>query len=397
MTSVLILAGDTDGNLGDRAIVLSTCEELRRLDPSVEIHIISGNPRADREYFQATTLRRGLLGIPRLAWAALRSDRVLCGGGGLFQDDASLIKMPYWAARLAMIRCFSSHIFGFSIGVGPLAHRTSRWAGRMAFACMRRVSVRDRNALKIAERLTKKPVDLVPDPALLLTSAPDQEAEAILEAAGVPANSAPIIGVAARRWFHHHATWIPHKLAVKYRVRRIPGEQACQKMVLLLAKVLDELAECRGAHIVFLPTYCVSHEADDRICQEVIEAMRTDRKSLVRIKDPRQFKALAKKLDVMLGSRMHATIFSAAVGTPIVGLSYNQKFEGFFELIGKQNQVLRIDDFVEHELTDELTHLVSKELDNPTDARPIIDNLQKETQRYLAEVMHREKNGRATS
>ena len=31
MTKLLIIAVDTDGNLGDRAIVLSMCDELRRI------------------------------------------------------------------------------------------------------------------------------------------------------------------------------------------------------------------------------------------------------------------------------------------------------------------------------------------------------------------------------
>ena len=38
---VLILAGDTDGNLGDRAIVYSTCRELKRLCPGVSLTIAS--------------------------------------------------------------------------------------------------------------------------------------------------------------------------------------------------------------------------------------------------------------------------------------------------------------------------------------------------------------------
>jgi polysaccharide pyruvyl transferase WcaK-like protein len=62
----------------------------------------------------------------------------------------------------------------------------------------------------------------------------------------------------------------------------------------------------------------------------------------------------------MLGARMHPTIISASVGTNVVGLSYNQKFQGFFELLGIPEKVISIEDFVENELSGKLTALLSE-------------------------------------
>lgn len=356
--NVLILAGDTDGNLGDRAIVLSTCLELRRHDPHARVTVVSGKPDADRVFFHAETVPRGLRGLGALAAAARGSDLVLCGGGGLFHDDASLVKMPYWALRLAFVRCFARRIVGYSLGVGPLNWLVSRLAARLAFACMAEVSVRDEFALAVARPLTAKRVHLVPDPALLLPSAEDGVADRILAAAGIPDGDVPLVGVALRRWFHHQPTLIPHKYAVKYRLRRIPGQETCERMTSLLAEVLDRVRAEHGARVLFLPTYGVSHEADDRICEEVGRKMRTGSPPLVRIEDPRAYKALAGRLSVLLGSRMHATILAATTGTPVVGLSYNKKFEGFFRLLGRENQVITIEDFVAGQRTDTLATLL---------------------------------------
>jgi polysaccharide pyruvyl transferase WcaK-like protein len=358
-TRVLILAGDTDGNIGDRAIVYSTCRELRRLNPQVRITVVSGRPKADRAFFGAETVPRGAAGFLPLAAAAARADLILCGGGGLFQDDTSLIKMPYWAARLAWIRCFNDNIHGYSLGVGPLRSAIGRLSGRVAFGCMSKISVRDPFALDLARTLTGKPVRLVPDPALTLPPSPPRVASQILARAGVPDDGRPLIGIAARRWFHHRRSLIPHKYAVRYRLRGVPGAEKCERFTSLLADVLDRLAMQYGAHALFMPTYNVAHEADDEICRQVIRKMRPGRAGIAPIQDPRDYKAVCRRLSVMLGARMHPTIFCAAMGRPVVGLAYNTKFQGFFRLLGCEERVMTIDDFVSGERTEELIRMIA--------------------------------------
>jgi polysaccharide pyruvyl transferase WcaK-like protein len=356
--NVLILAGDTDGNVGDRAIVLSTCLALRRSDPNVRITLVSGRPEEDQAHFSAETIPRGWRGIAQLATAARRSDLVLCGGGGLFHDDASLVKMPYWAVRLAFVRLFARRLVGYSLGVGPLDWSVSRLCARLAFSCFDELSVRDEFAQALTQPLTSKPVQLVPDPAVLLPPAEDSVAARILATVGVPDDGSPVIGVAVRRWFHHHPTVIPHKYAVKYHLRRVRGQESCARMTSLLAEVLDRVREERKAHIVFLPTYGVSHEGDDRICEEVGRKMQTVRPCIARITEPRAYKAVSGRLSVLLGGRMHATIMAAAMGTPVVGLSYNLKFEGFFRLIDREDRVMAIEDFVRNRRVEDLSDLL---------------------------------------
>ncbi len=88
--------------------------------------------------------------------------------------------------------------------------------------------------------------------------------------------------------------------------------------------------------------------------------MTSDRARLVRIPDPRVYKAVASRLRLMLAGRMHAAIFAAAVGTPVVGLSYNQKFTGFFDLIGCEGQLIEVEEFVNKQLTGKLLRLLAQ-------------------------------------
>ncbi|KPJ69816.1 hypothetical protein AMJ44_02250 [candidate division WOR-1 bacterium DG_54_3] len=386
---ILILAGDTDGNMGDRALVFSMCEELRRINPDIKITLVSGDLIRDREFFRATTIRRGVLGLPSLVKAAMRSDLILCGGGGLFQDDASLVKVPYWTVRIAFTRLFFKKVIGYSLGVGPLNWAPSRLFARLAFACMDQISVRDPEAKKTSEKLTSKPIHIVPDPALILPPSSEEEAYRILQENAVPLDGPPLVGVAIRRWFHHSPTLIPHKHAVKYHLRKIPGKEKYDRMTSLLAEVFDRMAdECR-AHILFMPTYNVAHEADYRTCEEVIEKMKSSRKSLIRITDPRLYKAVTGYLSVMLGGRMHPSIFSASMDTPIVGLSYNQKFFGFFHLLGLQDKIITVEDFVHKEMTNELVTLLSEAITSKSSPQPRVDELTKLIRESNENIMKR--------
>jgi polysaccharide pyruvyl transferase WcaK-like protein len=131
-------------------------------------------------------------------------------------------------------------------------------------------------------------------------------------------------------------------------------------MTMLMAQVLDKIIKQHNSFIVFLPTYNVPHEADYLTCKRVMRKMRSSRAALLLIGNPNHYKGVARYLKVMLGARMHPTIFSASVGTNVIGISYNQKFQGFFELLGIPEKVISIEDFVENQLSDELTALLSE-------------------------------------
>lgn len=379
---ILILSGDIDGNLGDAAIVLSTCENLLRLDKRLVITLVSDRSTLPERLSNVRILPRGLKGLARLLASAKESDFVLCGGGGLFQDDDSLIKMPYWAFRLLLVRLFCRRIIGYSIGVGPLRFAVSRFFAGLAFACMERCSVRDPLSQTTTRRATGKNAALVPDPALLLNTGSREKAAALLKTHGVPLNGTPLVGVALRRWFHHTTTLIPHKYMAKYGLRKTRGQQQCRKMIHLLAAVFDRLAETHGVFFVFLPTYNVAHEADADICREVMETMATPHKALLTVEAPEQYKATTGFLSALLGGRMHPTILAAGENVPVVGLSYNQKFSGFFQLLDCPDRVIHVEDFVNDARTGQLYSLLVSALTSGNGPGARVRDLAREVDRF---------------
>jgi polysaccharide pyruvyl transferase WcaK-like protein len=368
---LLILGGDTDNNIGDRAILYSMCHEFRKLDSQLSISILSSHPARDRMFFGATAIPRGILHQPEMFRDARSSDLILIGGGGLFQDDDSLVKMPYWGIRTALIKAANpnSRLIGYSLGVGPLKKPISRLFARIAFSCMDTVSVRDELGKKIASSLTKKPIHLVPDPALMLPSGSEESAIKLFDEHNIPIRHTTVVGVALRRWFHQKGSIIPHRYAEKYHLRKIPGNRMCEKMTGLLATVLDHIAATYNAVIVFLPTYTVSHEADDEICRQTMAKMVSREKHLFKIRNPMLYKSIAGQLTALLGGRMHPTIFAASAGTNIVGLSYNQKFFGFFKLLGLEEKVISIEDFVSKKQSEILFKVIAQAIEKRSDIK----------------------------
>jgi polysaccharide pyruvyl transferase WcaK-like protein len=364
--NILILGGDTDGNLGDRAILVSMCHDLLDINPDTTINILSNDPeRARNDYGESIqVLRPGISGFIRLCRTAAASDLILCGGGGLIQDDDSLIKVPYWALRLLLMRLLCPRIIGYALGVGPLNARISRLFASLVFACMSQITVRDPAAQAVARAITRKPVDILPDPALLLPGTDGKRGPDLLQAAGVPVGHRPVIGVAPRRWYPPQPRLIPQRIMIRFRK---PSFEQSARLVELLARSLGDLVRSHDAFIVCMPSYSLAHEGDEQLCRMLIEALPAGSSGMLRTESPGEYRDACGELDALLGGRMHPTIFAAAAGTPVVGLAYNPKFMGLFELLGKSEAVLDVATFVREQQTRQLTDMIVAALADTTD------------------------------
>jgi polysaccharide pyruvyl transferase WcaK-like protein len=386
-TSILLLAGDTDDNLGDLAIVTAVCAALRAVDPGLAISLASTRPERDRAHLAAATIPRRWRGLSKLARAARNADLIICGGGGLLQDDDSLLKVPYWGLRLAALRLLNGRIAGLAIGAGPLDHAVSRVFARLALTTMQSVSVRDPLAKAVLDPLTRKPVELVPDPAFLLEPAEPCAARTALEGAGMPLDGKPLIGVALRRLFHLRSNLVPHKYAVRLGLGRKRGTRQMSVLTEDIASLLDELVAAKNAHVVFMPTYNVRHENDLDVCKAVAARMRTDAHTILQLDDPKLYKAVTGLLTVMLCGRMHAAILAAGLGTPIVGLAYNPKFQGTFSMFGQRDRCISAADFVQYRQRDRLFAMLAEAIDAPDDFRPDTTELAAATRLFIHDLL----------
>jgi polysaccharide pyruvyl transferase WcaK-like protein len=339
---ILLLGGDADYNVGDRAILTAITRCLTLHDPSVELSIV-GSPTASPALPGVSqVIPRGPGGLGALLRAAARASRILIAGGGLFQDDDSRVKMPYWAARIGLLKAFNPRIASLAIGAGPLDHAESRAAARIACAALTRVSVRDRCARDALAPCTTRPIEVVPDPAFMLEPVPVEEAVEHLKRLGFPPGK-PLIAATIRRWFHSRGGFVPN--AVKYGLGIEPRRDHArfEGMLGVVARSLEQLRHRLDADILLLPAYNAPHEEDDAACEALRWRLPGANVRLLRLADPRLYKALVGRASLVISARMHPLILAAGMGVPFVGLSYNRKFDGLYDLLGLAARSLPLD------------------------------------------------------
>jgi polysaccharide pyruvyl transferase WcaK-like protein len=94
------------------------------------------------------------------------------------------------------------------------------------------------------------------------------------------------------------------------------------------------------AAVLLMPSYPLAHEGDLQACAALAANLDGVRTATAMIDDPALYKAVTGRLKLMISSRMHPLIFAASMGVPVVGLAYNDKFEGVFQLLERPNQLL---------------------------------------------------------
>ncbi len=379
MPKILLLGGDSDSNVGDTAILLSLCQCIARVKPGAQVSVLSNRPtladllrrsagngsdgRAD-----ISVLPRGPGGFASLLRVAPRQDLIIVGGGGLFQDDDSRIKMPYWAARIALLRALNDRIVGHALGAGPLDHLESRGCARMACGSLRSVSVRDPFARRWLARSIGRDVAVVPDPAFMLEPAPKESAEALVRSLGLTPGK-PLIAVALRRWFHQRGGFIPHRVRAGAGLDRGQGQAQMATLRGEFGAALQRLSRRLGASVLLMPSYHAAHEGDAHECAQLLGQLDGVEARVASIDDPALYKAVAGLATLMISARMHPLILAASMGVPIVGLAYNGKFEGLFHLLRRRTGMAWIEGLAQDSGASELQQLALAALEEPNELK----------------------------
>jgi polysaccharide pyruvyl transferase CsaB len=295
-------------NTGDEAMLTAVIDALRGLVAEPAVTVLSGNPRE-------TAARYGVKAIHRFDPAAIlravgKADIVLSGGGSLLQDVTSRRSVFYYLSVLQLAKLLGKPVMLYGQGIGPLRSPAARRL--TGFVCRQADVIAVRDEKSIAELLglgvDAAKIFLTADPVMAMFPADKAGGRAILRAHGV-ADGQTLVGVSAREW----------------------QEIAAFKKA--LAGAADFLVQEYGARIIFLP---LQHPQDLSVSQEIASLMKN--RSNVTVIGQRcgvsDCLSLVGNMNLLLGVRLHALIFGALMGTPVVGLSYDPKIDAFLESIG---------------------------------------------------------------
>jgi polysaccharide pyruvyl transferase CsaB len=293
-------------NAGDEAMLSAILQALQGTFDSPDITVISGNPKSTAESFGVHTVPRfSISGICRSIFA---SDLIISGGGSLLQDVTSWKSMIYYLSIITLGVLFRKQVFLYSQGIGPVRYRVIRIILKHVLNHVDAITVRDKESKGFLERLgVRRKIYTTADAVLSLSPADLSIGRKILKEKGIPEGKKKI-GLAIRYW-HNSREWM---------------EQ--------LKKTVHRLAEEEDAVIICIPMQFPEDE-------NAAEAMGCGDDRIFFLNDDYsigELMSIIGNMDVLLGMRLHALIFSALMHVPFLGISYDPKIDNFLALIGQK-------------------------------------------------------------
>jgi polysaccharide pyruvyl transferase CsaB len=321
------------GNAGDEAVLAAILASLRRQMPEAQCAVLSVAPAATTRLHGVPAFHRAR---PREVLAALRRcDLFISGGGSLLQDVTSLSSLLFYLAQIQLARFLRRRVMIYAQGIGPLLRPVARRLTARTLRVVDCITVRDAESAAALRGIgltgDRPPIEVTADPVFSLQPASAEWARAELQACR-RARDEGYARCAGTRMRGEAAalssSLIPHpsSLALGISLREWPGLEARLEV---LAEVIREVARESGLVPVYFP---LQRAQDAAVCRRLAE--RTGGGVLPGDYAPGEWMALAGQMDLFFGMRLHALIFAAAAGVPLVGLSYDPKVTSLLSRLG---------------------------------------------------------------
>ncbi len=339
------------GNTGDEAILMAMIQDLRALQPDVDLLVLSGNPQGTTIMHQVKAV--AWTDMQGIADAVTACDLVILGGGGILHDywgvDPTTILTPlhsgisFYVSIATLATLHDKPIMLYGVGIGPLLGESGEFYTRAIVEQAGLISVRDDESKKLLVSLgiAAEKIYRTADPAFRL-----QPASLQAEIAGLHPQDKPVIGIALRNW----------------DVGVYP--ESWEREV---AQALDSFLDGHAGTAIFVPFQESSDPyLDDRtVSRRIQQSMRhADRTLLMQgIDSPAQKAGLLARCDLVLGMRLHAVILAINSGVPIAGLVYDPKNRNIMAQAGIESFCLDLQEvtsvalsslleqsFIEHDL-----------------------------------------------
>ena len=382
------------GNIGDDAMLSGIIEAVRKLRPGSRVAILSKDPVHTALTYRVNAFNR--LNVPK-AMRVLWNTRLFAyGGGNIIQDSTSTRSLLFYLASALMAKLMGARVMFLGNGFGPLNKPLNKRLSSKALNAADAITVREELSLHELESIgvTKPPITLTADPALLISyRGDDGEAaetrgdgiggvngiygvngicgingingidgiDSILMAEGIPLGRT-YVGFSVREYPVPGGEWAGSGTGTGNNIGTGTGTGAgvgtgagagtgsgtragtgangdgghfgagVNAYLRAFAKAADALAEQYGVTPVFLP---MEYPRDLRPIDAVLSQMRSEAYAIRNRLTLRQTLGVISRMEMMVAMRLHALIFAANLGVPVVCVEYQPKIEGFAKYIGQ--------------------------------------------------------------
>ena len=308
---VLICGAYGKGNAGDDSILEAILGQMRAIDPDMPLYVLSRNPKETR-------LRYGVGAIhtfdPRFVLRMGKTSLYINGGGTLIQDVTSTRSLQYYLMSIALAKRCGNRVLMYGCGIGPVSGpKNRRRAGEVVNRYADQITLRDpQSAQELASMgVTRPQIRLTADPALLLDPAPAAKVDSYLLSQGLDPTGRYALFV-LRPW------------------------QGFDRACPAFAAAAEVIYQDRGLTPVFL---ALEPGRDLPVCRQAAELVHCPHALLSAPASGSLIVGLMGRMQVVVSMRLHALIFSAGQGIPLVGVVYDPKVSGFLDYLEQRRYV----------------------------------------------------------
>ena len=306
---VLVCGAYGRGNAGDDAILEAIVTELRQIDPDLPVWVLSRKPSETRLTYRVRSIYT--FAFPKFLWRMHKTKLYINGGGSLMQDVTSHRSLWFYLFTISAAKILGNRVQMYGCGIGPIHSPANR--ARAASVPQPRADASTRRATPSRTELaqmgvTNPEIILSADPTVILPAAPDEVVDGILEHEGLDP-SGKYIGFTLRPW---------------------PG---FEEKAPIFAAAADYAWEKYGLIPIFLP---IERRLDVAAAEKAAAFIQKAPYHILRSTGSSDHTiGLFARMQVVVSMRLHALVFSAGQGVPLVGVVYDPKISSFLSYIGQ--------------------------------------------------------------
>jgi len=306
---VLICGAYGKGNAGDDSILEAIVQQMRHIDPEIPLFVLSRNPKETRLRYRIGAIHT--FNVPGFWYRMGKTRLYINGGGSLIQDVTSTRSLQYYLANIAMAKKRGNKVLMYGCGIGPVSlPKNRKYAGKVIDRYADMITLREpQSEAELRAMGVKKPeIRITADPALLLNPAPQESVLGYMLSQGMDPKKNYVMMV-LRPW--------------KGFEERIPD----------FAAAAEALYKKRGMIPVFL---ALEPGRDLPVCQKVAKLVQCPCHVLSVPHDGHMIVGVIGCMKTVISMRLHALIFAAGLGVPLVGVVYDPKVSGFLDYLGQK-------------------------------------------------------------
>lgn len=297
------------GNAGDDAILEAIVKELRDIDPDLPLWVLSRRPKETRLKYRVNAFYT--FRVDKF-WRRLGHTRLyINGGGSLMQDVTSRRSLWFYLLTISMAHRRHNKVLMYGCGIGPIQYPSNRRrCARVLEKSVDAITLRDVNSKEeLADMgVTKPEIILSADPTVILPAADEGTVDGLLRERGLEKDGAYIC-FTLRPWPGFEEKADAFAAGARYAYEKygltpvfLPIEARLDNAA--AKKVTAKLGDV--PHVIAPQCTCSSH---------VI--------------------GMFARMKAVVSMRLHALVFAAGQGVPLVGVVYDQKVSSFLDYIGQ--------------------------------------------------------------